>query len=217
MSETNDICVIFDLDGTLVDSETLCNQAFLDLLPELADPVEALVARYRGRKLAAVFADIEKRLGRALPAAFEKTYRSRVSELFAAELEPMPGVEEMLESFDHPKCIASSGPPAKIRQALEVSGLERFFGDRFFSSYDVGIWKPDPGLFLHAAQAMNRKPDRCIVVEDSEVGIQAALAAEMAAIHYLPQNDLSGIEGVTEIHDMRQLPEFIARIAGRSA
>ncbi len=44
------ICVIFDLDGTLVDSEALCNQAFLDLLPQLNDTLETLTARYRSRQ-----------------------------------------------------------------------------------------------------------------------------------------------------------------------
>jgi hypothetical protein len=55
------ICVIFDLDGTLVDSEGLCNQAFLDLLPQLNDTVECMVKRYRGRRLAWILADIETR------------------------------------------------------------------------------------------------------------------------------------------------------------
>ncbi|MGB0389738.1 MAG: HAD hydrolase-like protein, partial [Ardenticatenaceae bacterium] len=57
------LCVIFDLDGTLVDSERLCNQAFIDLLPELTDDVGTLVRRYRGSKLAKILADIEKRVG----------------------------------------------------------------------------------------------------------------------------------------------------------
>lgn len=48
------ICVIFDLDGTLVDSEGLCNQAFLDLLPQLSDTVESLIQRYRGKKLTSI-------------------------------------------------------------------------------------------------------------------------------------------------------------------
>lgn len=56
------ICVIFDLDGTLVDSEGLCNQAFLDLLPQLNESVESLTLRYRGKKLAPILADLESRL-----------------------------------------------------------------------------------------------------------------------------------------------------------
>jgi len=64
------ICVIFDLDGTLVDSEGLCNQAFLDLLPQLSDTLESLIQRYRGKKLAPILADLEGRLCQSLPDAF---------------------------------------------------------------------------------------------------------------------------------------------------
>jgi beta-phosphoglucomutase-like phosphatase (HAD superfamily) len=92
----------------------------------------------------------------------------------------------MLDAIEFPYCIASSGPPEKIRQALTVTGLARYFGDRFFSSYTVGSWKPDPGLFLHVAAAMGFSPEHCVVVEDSLVGIEAAVSAGMRALHYAP-------------------------------
>ncbi|MDD5460984.1 MAG: HAD hydrolase-like protein [Methylococcales bacterium] len=117
------ICIIFDLDGTLIDSESLCNQAFLDLLPQLNDTLESLIQRYRGKKLASILADIESRLCQSLPDTFEQHYRQRVTELFSRELKPMPGVIEMLKATNFPKCVASSGPSLKIRQALQVSGL----------------------------------------------------------------------------------------------
>ncbi|MFZ2451529.1 MAG: HAD-IA family hydrolase [Methylovulum miyakonense] len=168
------ICVIFDLDGTLVDSEGLCNQAFLDLLPQLSDTVESLIKRYRGKKLASILADLESRLCQNLPDAFEQDYRQRVTDLFTRELKPMPGVVEMLEATNFRKCIASSGPPLKIRQALHVSGLAPYFGDSIFSSYEVGSWKPEPGLFQYAAHAMGFMPGQCAVVEDSDVGIEGS-------------------------------------------
>lgn len=128
------ICIIFDLDGTLVDSEGLCNQAFLDLLPQLGDTLTSLVRRYRGLKLASILADIEQRLDLKLPGGFELVYRHHVAELFATDLKPMPGVAEMLEATQLPKCVASSGPVSKIRQALQVSELEPYFDDRIFSA-----------------------------------------------------------------------------------
>jgi HAD superfamily hydrolase (TIGR01509 family) len=175
------ICVIFDLDGTLVVSEGLCNQAFLDLLPQLNETVVSLTRRYRGKKLAQILADLESRLCRKLPDAFEQQYRQRVAELFSHELKPMPGVLEMLDVMNFLKCIASSGPPLKIRQALQVSGLAPYFGDNLFSSYEVESWKPEPGLFQYAAKAMGFMPGQCVVIEDSEVGIEAAAAAGMEA------------------------------------
>jgi len=212
------ICVIFDLDGTLVDSEGLCNQAFLDLLPQLSDTVESLIQRYRGKKLASIFADLEVRLCQNLPDAFEQHYRQRVAELFSRELKPMPGVLEMLEATNFPKCIASSGPPLKIRQALQVSGLAPYFGDSIFSSYEVGSWKPEPGLFQYAANAMGFMPSQCVVVEDSEVGIEAAAAAGMKAFQYVRNGKTSLCRAGDEVSfdDMLQLPKLLAHFAGNA-
>lgn len=180
------LLVIFDLDGTLVDSETLCNQAFLDLLPALNETIEALVDQFRGKKLSEILSDIERKISSPLPDGFEQSYRQRVADLFATQLRPIEGVPEMLEVIEFPFCIASSGPPEKIEQALAVTGLGRHFGERFFSSYIVGSWKPDPGLFLHAAAAMGFGPEHCVVVEDSPVGIEAAASAGMRALQYAP-------------------------------
>ncbi|MGV2123096.1 HAD-IA family hydrolase [Agrobacterium vitis] len=206
-----DICIIFDLDGTLVDSETLCNQAFVDLLPALRDPVEILAERYRGKKLASIFIDIEKRIGAKLPSDFEKHYRQRVSELFESDLKPIPGAISMLEQSNYAKCIASSGPPAKIRQALEITGLAQYFGNNIFSSYDIGSWKPEPGLFLHAAKAMGFSPHQCGVVEDSDVGIEAAIAAQMRVFQYCREIPKTSPMAVTRISDLCQLNAHIKR------
>ncbi|MFA6994734.1 MAG: HAD-IA family hydrolase [Candidatus Paceibacterota bacterium] len=209
------ICVIFDLDGTLVDSEGLCNQAFLDLLPQLSETVESLTQRYRGKKLAKIIADLESRLCQKLPDAFEQQYRQRVTELFSRELKPMSGVLEMLDVMNFPKCIASSGPPLKIRQALQVSGLAPYFGDNLFSSYEVGSWKPEPGLFQYAANAMGFMPEQCVVVEDSDVGIEAAAAAGMKAFQYVRNGETSPCRAVEEVSfdDMLQLPQLLAHFA----
>ncbi|OIR09829.1 6-phosphogluconate phosphatase [mine drainage metagenome] len=212
------ICVIFDLDGTLVDSEGLCNQAFLDLLPQLSDTVESLIQQYRGKKLTSILADLEGRLSQKLPDAFEQHYRQHVSELFSRELKPMPGVLEMLETANFPKCIASSGPPLKIRQALQVSGLAPYFGDSIFSSYEVGSWKPEPGLFQYAANAMGFMPSQCVVVEDSEVGIEAAAAAGMRAFRYVRNGETSSCRVGEEVSfdDMLQLPQLLAQFVSNA-
>lgn len=207
------ICIIFDLDGTLVDSEGLCNQAFLDLLPQLNDTVESLIQRYRGQRLASILVDIESRLCQTLPNTFEEHYRQRVAELFSHELKPMPGVLEMLEATNFPKCIASSGPPLKIYQALKVSGLAPYFGGNIFSSYEVGSWKPEPGLFQYAASAMGFMPSQCVVVEDSDVGIEAAEAAGMKAFQYVPNSETVSYQGGTPFDDMLQLPQLFAHFA----
>lgn len=203
-------CIIFDLDGTLVDSEGLSCGAYLELVPELNDTVEAMVARYRGVRFGAIVEDIERRIGRALPADFETRYRARVAALFDAQLAPMPGAAEALAALDIPVCIASNGPLAKMRHALAVTGLEHFFAGRLFSAWEVGIWKPDPGLFLHAARDMGIAPAACAVVEDSRLGIGAALEAGMRAYHYVPDGAEPLHPGALPLTALAALPGLVA-------
>ena len=179
-------CLIFDLDGTLVDSEILCLQAYCDTVPDLDWTVEHLHAHFRGWKLALIVQALEARLGRRLPENYEVTYRARVAELFEAQLKPFDGVTDSLFALPQPKCIASSGPMKKMLHSLSLCGLERHFGDNLFSAYEVGSWKPDPGLFLHAARAMGFAPEACLVIEDSPVGIEAARAAGMQCLLHCP-------------------------------
>ena len=209
-------CLIFDLDGTLVDSEGLCNQAFLDLLPALGDSVHSLVQRYRGVKMANILADLERRLQTTLPADFESRYRQHVSTLFAAHLKPMPGVFQMLSALPHRYCIASSGPMPKIRQSLQVSGLARYFDENVFSSYEVKSWKPDPGLFLHAAGTMGVPPEHCVVVEDSDVGIAAGVAAGMRTLRYAPAPVSGAPPADGSFSDMLALTRLLERMATRA-
>jgi len=206
-------CAIFDLDGTLVDSEMLNNQAFVDLLPDLKENVAVLVARYRGRKLASILIDIEAQLARALPPDFERKYRERVAQLFAADLKPTPGTMEMLKGNVFPRCVASSAPRHKIGQALEVSGLASYFSDRTFSSYDIGSWKPEPTLFLHAAERMGYIPSQCVVVEDSDVGVEAALAAGMRVLFYAPNGAVADPRANRVVRHMSEVPRLLAEVA----
>ena len=203
------LLVIFDLDGTLVDSETLCNQAFLDLLPPLNETVEELVDQFRGKKLSEILSQIERKVSSPLPQGFEQSYRQRVADLFATELRPIEGVPEMLKTLELPFCIASSGPPEKIKHALTVTRLAPFFGERFFSSYIVGSWKPDPGLFLYAAAAMGFAPENCVVVEDSHVGLEAAASAGMHALHFAPSVKTSKIKSIRTFSSMSELPSIL--------
>ena len=204
-------CVIFDLDGTLVDSEEICNMAFLDLLPELREraSTEQLVNRNRGRKLAEIILDLEKNFGMALPSNFEESYRRRVKDLFCTELKPVPGVPEMLEAVNLPMCVASSGPPSKINHALKTCGLLSHFEGRIFSSYEVGSWKPDPGLFRFAMSSVGFFPDQCAVVEDSMVGIQAANAAGARAFYFTSESGARQNEDCIAFKTMEELPRLL--------
>lgn len=209
----SEFCVIFDLDGTLVDSEGLCNQAFLDLLPELNESVASLASRYRGKKLSTIIADIELRIRRALPSEFESRYRERVAELFDRGLQPVAGVQVMLQTITGSRCVASSAPRSKIEKALQLAGLTSYFGDQIFSSYEIGSWKPEPKLFLHAAASMGFEPQHCVVIEDSEVGIQAALSAGMRVLMYTPGYEQNPASTCCSFSRMEDLPRLLSSLS----
>jgi HAD superfamily hydrolase (TIGR01509 family) len=179
-------CIIFDLDGTLVDSEPLCSQAYLDVLPDLTGTIQDFEDRYRGWQYANVNADLQQRLGRTLPADFEDHYRARVYKLFEENLTLFPDVMAVLNELDMPICVASNGPMVKMRKSMSLTGLDTVFGADIFSAYDIGSWKPDPGLFLHAAERMGVDATKCLVIEDSDPGIEAAKAAGMAHLLFTP-------------------------------
>ena len=119
---------------------------------------------------------------------------------------------EMLKALPYAKCVASSGPPEKIRESLALSGLAGYFGENVFNSYVVKSWKPEPGLFLHAAAAMGFAASRCVVVEDSEPGIQAAQAAGMAAVQFAPTRSTAHHPYAHPLSHMSELPVLLAHL-----
>jgi HAD superfamily hydrolase (TIGR01509 family) len=205
-------CIIFDCDGTLVDSEYLCNIGLEIKLKDYNIESSAIdmMKRFRGGKLANIIKAIESEHQIKLKEDFVSSYRSLVDELFEKDLKPCDGVKSALKSIKLPKCVASSGPLEKINKALSISGLSKYFNGRIFSSYEVGSWKPDPGIFLYAAKEMGFKPNECAVVEDSLIGISAAISAGMQPILYNPSNTFHPTLNTFTINHMRELQSIIA-------
>lgn len=180
-------CVIFDMDGTLVESETCSAVAIKQMLPEIPDTVPELVERYRGTQKAFCLADLTRRHGISIDEDFEPRFRVLEAELAQTLVTPIDGVHSMLNELEAPRCIASNAPRAKTERSLQSCGLTPYFETaQIFSAYEVGKWKPEPDLFLAAADQMGFNPSRCMVLEDSEVGIAAAQAAGMTAVLFAP-------------------------------
>lgn len=176
--------IIFDCDGTLVDSESVANEVLAEVMLQLGmhiTPEEAL-RRFRGDKMADIVAALEHDLGRPLPEAFVPELRHEMHEQFKARLRPMDGAAALLSGLGRPCCVASNAPMEKLQVSLSVTGLAHYFEERIYSAYEVGSWKPDPGLFLHAATQMGVTPSDCLVVEDSLTGVTAGLAAGMQVV-----------------------------------
>jgi HAD superfamily hydrolase (TIGR01509 family) len=206
--------VIFDCDGVLVDSETLGNRVLVEMVADLglSLDLEEAVAMFRGCKMAECVREVERRLGRSVPSTFVADFRARTADVFRRDLRAVQGVATVIDALQIPMCVASSGPAEKIRLSLEVTGLLRRFEGRIFSSYDVGVWKPDPGLFLHAARMMGVAPQACAVVEDSVPGVQAGVAAGMSVFGFIADREDAGAlsdAGAIVFRSMQNLPRLL--------
>ncbi len=185
--------LIFDADGTLVDSEV----PGLDVIHELANehglPLdrEVVHSRFRGMRMADVVAHIAAGLGEghSFHEPFTRLVRRRQAERFKRGLMPMSGAVQLLQNLTVPFCVATNGPLEKVTLTLSLCGLDVFLKDRVFSAYEVGSFKPEPGLFLHAANALRVHPSRCAVVEDSHIGVEAGLAAGMHVFALMPRSE----------------------------
>ncbi|MGW7256885.1 HAD family hydrolase [Streptomyces sp. NPDC054834] len=177
--------IIFDNDGVLVDSEPISNRLLAAYLTELGHPTtyEDSIRDYMGSAMHRIHDLVLERTGQRLPDEFDDVFHGRVFAAFARELKPVAGVSDVLEKLAAdgvPYCVASSGSHERIRVGHRATGLDRWFEEsRIFSSQDVGRGKPAPDLFLYAAERMGVAPERCAVVEDSPLGVQAARAAGM--------------------------------------
>jgi len=214
--------IIFDCDGVLVDSEPLAARVLERYLRDLDYPLiveESAHGRFLGFTLQNVRRDLEVETGTALPDDFEEELRRRDQIAFEGDLTAIPGVAEVVANLSHAYCIASSGPPAKIRNSLTLTGLLEQFDPHLFSAHDPGVakGKPAPDLFLYAAQSMGVDAADCLVIEDSVAGVTAGKAAKMRTLgfngggHCGPgYGDMlmdAGADGV--FSDMRELPKLL--------
>jgi HAD superfamily hydrolase (TIGR01509 family) len=181
-----DALLIFDCDGVLVDSERLSHTVLRQMLLEMGVSLsfDDTVERFIGTSLPTCLARVGELLGRAPPQDFVTGFAERTRTAFAAELVPVPGVEQLLATLDTPLSVASNGNRKKVEFTLGHTGLLPRFAGRIFTADDVQRPKPAPDLFLHAARSLGAVPQRTTVIEDTPTGIAAAKAAGMRAIGF---------------------------------
>lgn len=218
--------LIFDCDGVLVDSELIANAVLAELITSLGHPTttEDSIRTYTGRSLKDVLATAERLLGRPIPQDTGDAYGRRLFERFRGELIAVEGVQAAIDALPYRRCVASSSAPERLMLALEVTGLAPLFGTSVFSAVQVSRGKPAPDLFLFAARAMDEPPEDCIVIEDSPLGVEAAIAAGMRVIGFtggshagpdLPQG-LIDAGAHRLVHAMRDLPAAVEELVARA-
>lgn len=205
--------VIFDCDGTLVDSETISLRVLVEMISERGlelDHAEAM-ERFAGGDLPKVFAEIETQLDAPLPADFIDLFRARQIPALAEAVEPIHGAYELLSSLTKPFCVASNAPISKVRLCLETAGLLQLIPTGYLhSAYEVNAWKPQPDVFLKAAKGLGLEPEKCAVVEDSKFGVEAGLRAGMHVFAFDPHHRMGDVD--SRVVTVRKLSELSARL-----
>ncbi len=179
--------VIFDLDGTLVDSERLAAPACVAALGTLGFTVDAetFTRRFTGLTDDAIVRILADEQGVAVDVARAvEVIEAHALARFEAELRPIPGARALVDAVAVPRAIASNSGPHRIRVCLEKTGLLDAFAPHLYSAAQVARGKPAPDLFRHAAARLGVAAERCVVVEDSAHGVEAAVAAGMTALGF---------------------------------
>jgi HAD superfamily hydrolase (TIGR01509 family) len=138
---------------------------------------------------------------RRIGDAKEAEYR-RLAEVHG--LQPLPGAREWLAALraaGWKQAIASSAPGANVDVMLEVLGLTTYL-DAIVAAEDVTIGKPDPQVFLRAAEKLAVPPSRCVVVEDAAAGVEGARRAGMKCIGVVKNGPLNADVTVASLADL---------------
>lgn len=215
MNAAEPTLVIFDLDGVLVDTQDAENGAlaYLGSLMGLVIDREQQDELFSGKRIQQGIDLMEEMAQRPAPDGAVALVRARCEELIGDQTDPIDGVLDTLERLSARPlnlCVASNSPRDIIERRLAAAGVQHYFGGRLFSAYEANAWKPDPALFRWAAGSCGATAGECVVIEDSVVGVDSALAAGMRVLQYDPAPGAGPHRtGVEVFGSIRDLPELI--------
>ena len=208
--------VLFDCDGVISDSEGISLALAADDLAAHGLPMtpQGIADRFLGGTIAGL-RDQANALGAAPPTDWADGFYKRLYARLAEGTPLVPGIEPVLDRLDAagiPYAVGSNGTMRKMEITLgQHPALNARLQGRLFSGQDLGLIKPDPGLYLHAAGALGVPAADCIVVEDSPTGARAARLAQMVCYGFAAHGEGARLaaEGATVFRDMADLPGLL--------
>jgi HAD superfamily hydrolase (TIGR01509 family) len=212
--------VLFDCDGVLVDSEAITCGALRDLLDENGWRLSLAecMAHFVGHSVRSRASLIESHTGKPLTDAFMEEFYRRRNIRLENDITAIDGIHEAVHQV-HARCegriaVASGADRYKVEMMLHKVGLHHFFEDRIFSGHEMPRSKPFPDVYLAAAAHLQVAPARCLVVEDTPVGIAAGVAAGATVWAYAPPPaamDVLTQAGAAQVFvHMTQLPKLLS-------
>ena len=208
--------VLFDCDGVLVDSEPITNALLAEDLTAHGLPVGPgdCLSLFVGGTIRGVANEARKR-GARLPDDWVSGFYERMFARLAAGCPVVPGAETAVAALATAGiglAVGSNGPSRKMEITLgQYPALRAPFGSHVWSAPELGRPKPDPLVWLHAAQALEVDPADCLVIEDSATGARAARAAGMRCLGYAPDGaaDRLRAEGADIFDNMADLARHL--------
>ena len=179
--------VIFDMDGLMIDSERVTYEGYVIECGKLGLSMDReFYKTLLGRPLPAVFQMFYDRYGRSFPMEqVLSNVHAYMEKLFITEGVPVKeGLRDLLKYLKEQGCktvVATSSNRDRVDHILELTGLSEYFDDSICGN-EVEKGKPNPDIFLKACQKVNLSPSEALVLEDSEMGIQAAFSAGIPVI-----------------------------------
>lgn len=184
--------VLFDCDGVLVDSEAITCGALRDMLEENGWRLSLTecMAQFVGYTVRSRADLIERHTGKPLTDVFMDEFYRRRNLRLETEITLIDGALEAVQYW-HAQCegriaVASGADRYKIEMMLQRVGLAPYFEGRIFSGHETPRSKPFPDVYLAAAAHLQADPARCLVVEDTPIGVAAGVAAGAAVWGYAP-------------------------------
>jgi HAD superfamily hydrolase (TIGR01509 family) len=184
--------VLFDCDGVLVDSEAITCGVLRDMFEEQGwrMTLAECMQRFVGHTVKSQRAVIEANTGVPLTDAWLQQFFERRNERLERQITAIEGIHDAVAHL-HAHCagriaVASGADRFKVEMMLRKVGLYDFFAGRIFSGHEMPRSKPHPDVYLAAAAHLQVAPARCLVVEDTTVGITAGVSAGATVWAYAP-------------------------------
>jgi HAD superfamily hydrolase (TIGR01509 family) len=198
--------IIFDMDGTIINTESAWKNATLDTikkfsgLTEFTDEQIKFLHTLSGTGLYIAINAIKEQFNITNPVEEIADFKIKTADFYLAQdiafIEGFESFHKKLQAIAMPTGVATNASRENLLNLAQRLNFTQFFGNHLYCSMDAGNKpKPDPAVFLHTAQKLGANPENCIVFEDSLAGFTAAKAAGMKCIaikndvnkHYLDQ------------------------------
>lgn len=179
--------IIWDFDGVIADTEHIATDKYIEFAKEYGitlsrdDIIRHILGKGQKKQL-----DILQSLGKNANAEIVRLINDKISVAVSENICLTENIEDIFKLKEFAQCVATGNSVTGIKARFEPLKLERYFNEKnVFSASFVSQGKPEPDLFLYAAEKMNYTPKDCVVIEDSIYGIMAGLKANMTVIAYL--------------------------------